>query len=495
MGEAKRRAQLRQERERLSRPMKSARFNLFAIGTRRSPTRLMSEEYSYWSDAEERVLGLVFRDTQDDDFGWILLARDKIGRFRCTGVDASLTTEAYATTALRERIAVAVKDGDFVALGDQKDETNYAVDLLQVPIGTDPAALHPNFRALIETSGRAPARAVFKEIGPWLAPSDPHFVSEFQFQQFDQRLWELYLWAAFRELGFDIEQPEAPDFLCSAPGLSFTVEATTVSASSAGPLAVHPDPKTPEEMDAFLAYYMPMKFGSSLTSKLNKKNKAGESYWERGATANKPFILAIADFHKTGNTEEPGSMTYTHSALWPYLYGHRVRWELIDGELVVRAEKNADHVYGSKVIPSGFFDLPGAENVSAVLFSNAGTLSKFDRIGVAAGFAPDGHHYARMGFRLNPDPNAGHGIFFYSEIDADDYEEFWSDEPQLFHNPNAKHPLAPEAFGGITQHFFGDGGPFRLTPGGTILTSRTIIFAPFSENVGHNPNDGDAEAA
>jgi hypothetical protein len=31
------------------------------------------------------------------------------------------------------------------------------------------------------------ARAVVKEIEPWLAPSDPHFVGEFQFK-FDQRL-------------------------------------------------------------------------------------------------------------------------------------------------------------------------------------------------------------------------------------------------------------------------------------------------------------------
>jgi hypothetical protein len=130
VGEARRRAQLRKERERLSRPMRPARFNLFAIGTRRSPTRLMSEECSYWSDAEERVLGLVFRDTQDDDYGWILLARDKIGRFRCADVNASLTTEAYATAVLRERIAVAVESGDFLALGDQKDETNYPVDLM-----------------------------------------------------------------------------------------------------------------------------------------------------------------------------------------------------------------------------------------------------------------------------------------------------------------------------------------------------------------------------
>jgi hypothetical protein len=41
---------------------------------------------------------------------------------------------------------------------------------------------------------------------------------------------------------------------------------------------------------------------------------------------------------------------------------------------------------GQKVIPSGFFDLPGPENVSAVLFSNSGTISKFNRMGVVAGF-------------------------------------------------------------------------------------------------------------
>jgi hypothetical protein len=34
-------------------------------------------------------------------------------------------------------------------------------------------------------------------------------------------------------------------------------------------------------MQEFLTNYMPMKFGSALTSKLNKTNKAGENYWAR----------------------------------------------------------------------------------------------------------------------------------------------------------------------------------------------------------------------
>jgi hypothetical protein len=68
-----------------------------------------------------------------------------------------------------------------------------------------------------------------------------------------------------------------------------------------GVLADHPDPKTEEEMAEFLAHYMPMKFGSSLTAKLKKKDKDGRSYWERGDANGVPFLLAIADFHISGS--------------------------------------------------------------------------------------------------------------------------------------------------------------------------------------------------
>lgn len=478
MGLSKQKRKFREEREKLSRPMSQARFNIFAIGTRLSPTRYMSEEISYWSDIDERVLGLVYRDTTDDDYGWILLARDRLGRFRSVDIAVSLRSPEYATVGLRQRIATAVEDGDFAALGHQDDETNFATNLLDVPLGVAPENLHPHFRVLLEDLSRAPARAVFREIGPWLTPSDPHFVSEFQFKQFDQRLWEVYLWSALREMGFDITQPEAPDFLCRAPGAEFTVEATTVTASTSGALATHPDPETPEEMRAFLADYMPMKFGSSLTSKLNKKNADGQSYWERSATAGKPFVIAIADFHKSGGTSssESGSMTYTQSAIWSYLYGSRVDWEMVGNTLVTRAVPVESFKYNGKVVPSGFFDLPGAENVSAVLFSNAGTLAKFDRMGVAAGFGAPGFRYFRAGLKLDPDPNAPHGRPFSEEILADGYSEGWADELQLFHNPKARYPLQKGVFTGITQHFFEEDRHVSYSFGEPVLSSHTMIM-------------------
>ena len=108
MGEAKQKARRRAAREALSRPLSAARFDIYAMGARMSFSRVVSEELSYWSDASEKVLGMVFRDLVDDDFGWILFARDRVGRFRCVDVNSSLTDQKYATEMIRDRIATAL---------------------------------------------------------------------------------------------------------------------------------------------------------------------------------------------------------------------------------------------------------------------------------------------------------------------------------------------------------------------------------------------------
>lgn len=477
MGAAKRKKAQRQRDLKLSKQIPLARFNLYALGTRGSKARIISEELSWWANLEESLIGFVFRDPTDDDYGWQILARDRVGRFRSVKLECSLRSEEYANVGLRSAIAITTRIEDIDELGDQADEPNAPTDVLRVPEGTNPEKLHPYFRELYERPGREPARAVVREIGPWLAPADPNFVEEFQFHQFDQRLWELYLWSAFRELGFDIEQLESPDFICSAPGIEFAIEATTVAPSQSGQLATHPEPKTPQEMKEFLANYMPMKFGTPLTNKLNKTDSQGRHYWEREETKDKPFVIAVADFHKQAEAHQLGSMTYTQSALWPYLYGHRIDWELVNGELRTKAIKNPQHVYGKKSIPSGFFDLPGAENISAILFSNTGTIAKFDRIGVTAGFAAPGHMYQRFGYRFNPDPDAITGIGFSVNVADPNYVEGWSDELQIFHNPNALIPLDHAWLSGLAQFYFDEVGNQRsLIPDHHVWSSGTMVL-------------------
>ena len=202
MGAAAKRKKAQRNRDlELSDEISFARFNLYTLGTRLSLARVMAEELSWWADEDEKLIGFVFKDTVDNDYGWQILARDRVNKFRCVKPQVSLRSEAYATVGLRLAIAATLRNDDIDVLGFQGDEPNAPTDVLSVPEGTDLEKLHPYFRELYERPGRAPARAVVGEIGPWLAPADPHFVEEFQFHQFDQRLWELYLWASFRELG------------------------------------------------------------------------------------------------------------------------------------------------------------------------------------------------------------------------------------------------------------------------------------------------------
>src|SRR5580692_1576060 len=120
-------ARLRAARQNLSKPLSRARFDIYAMGARMSFSRVVSEELTYWSDADEKVLGMVFRDLVDNDFGWILFARDRVGRFRCIDVNSSLTSEKYATDMVRDRIAIALEDPKLDELGYQADEPNEPV--------------------------------------------------------------------------------------------------------------------------------------------------------------------------------------------------------------------------------------------------------------------------------------------------------------------------------------------------------------------------------
>lgn len=456
------------------------RFDVFAIGTRLSFASLLCLELSWWADLDEDFIGAVFYEQEDGEFGWTLLARDERGRFRAVNIGHSLTSEKRAEAELRIKISEMAMGCDTNKLVYQGDGNSSSLNLL-MPISDNLDKLHPGFKHLISAESAFPARQIIKEIGPCLHIYDNHFLNEFQLFQFDQRVWEIYLWCSLREQGFDVYLREAPDFECysAVADLRFTVEATTVTPSQAGVLKEHPNPKGIKELEEFLYSYMPMKFGSALTSKLKKVNKAGKHYWEHEFSKDKPFVIAIADFHKPSDhkTGDVTSLVYSGSALYVYLYGKRVDWFVDkDGKLIITNSKIGGHKYKDKEIPSGFFDLPDSENISAVMFSNAGTLPKFDRMGVCAGFEPESIRYFRQGFRFNPDPNASHGIPFVEEVGSEGYEESWSDELQLYHNPNAKYPIDPDDFPKITHHNFIDGKFVSIGADNRVLSSLTHML-------------------
>ena len=76
--------------------LQEIRFDALAGYIRDPRTALVSEEIAWYSDAEERVLGVLLRDTIDNDFVWIVLGRDERRCFRAVDVDSSIPTAALA---------------------------------------------------------------------------------------------------------------------------------------------------------------------------------------------------------------------------------------------------------------------------------------------------------------------------------------------------------------------------------------------------------------
>ncbi|MDZ4203231.1 MAG: glycosaminoglycan attachment site, partial [Bacteroidales bacterium] len=206
------------------------------------------------------------------------------------------------------------------------------------------------------------------------------------------------------------------------------------------------EPKELEQIQEKLKNEVPLLYGSALFDKVKKK------YWEKKHVIGKPFVIAIADFHDTM------SMTWSFNALSDYLYGYKYEHSFDkNGELVVKPIKIGDYTKpnGAK-IPSGFFFQPQSENVSAIIFTSCGTLSKFNRMGKQADLGSKVPTLIRMGSFYNHDPNADKPHLVSYQV-GQDSPETWTEGVMVFHNPNAKIKLNPAIFDDrVAQCFFED---------------------------------------
>jgi hypothetical protein len=320
-----------------------------------------------------------------------------------------------------------------------------AVDLFTTVVPAD--RQHPAFRGIFHRAYE-PARRVLADIAATFNDKDGNFVKDFQTTGFDARLWELYLHVYLRFDGFDLDETKSvPDYIATKAARTVFIEAVTVNptdAKTAGETEKAASGLTGWDLFSYrMQNVYPIKFGSPLFSKLKKK------YWEQEHVRGQPFVLAIEDFH------DAGSMVWTASALELYLYGHNYDWyHEVSGELVVVPDAIGKHQHGTKQIPSGFFEQPDSEHVSAVLFSNSATISKFNRMGFAAGCQPEGLAMIRVGMCYNHEPDSTEPLpFMYVVGDPSAPVETWAEGLSMFHNPKALAPVPYELFPGIAHHW------------------------------------------
>lgn len=452
-------------------PLTLLRFDALASYARAPRARLIGDEVAWYEQANERVLGMIVRDKVDGDFGGLVFGRDRRGRFRWIGSTPEFYESVHhCRVALRREMEhqALLPDEDYFQADEKGDPVDFFTPVVKAH------ALNPSFSSLSDAVGYSSARGIIEPMMRWYEDADGNFVEQFQTTGFDPRIWELYLFAAFSELGYEINRIHAvPDFCCASPYGEVNVEAVTANPTrdKEGNVVAPPPHETEEEKHAYIRDYMPIKFAGPLTAKLRKK------YWEKEHVAERPLLFAIQDF------SSPASMTRTSSALQRYLYGYDYEWRhYADGRLVMTPHRVDWHVWDTKKVESGFFRLPDSEQVSAVLFSNSGTISKFARMGALAGFGSNLVQILRIGTWMNPDPNATEPLLLRQNIRDRRYREHWAEGISIYHNPNALKPLDPRLFPGVAHHWLEkDGSLTSKIPPSFPLASVTQLLVPEPE--------------
>lgn len=330
------------------------------------------------------------------------------------------------------------------------------------------------FKLLTMTASRSPASWALAHLYLCLPKPDAHFTQQFQGENLHTRMWELLLFASFKEQGCYVSQDyPSPDFhIKRRNGLSAWVEAVTANPPNEdryehvnAPVA--PIPSDPQERCMGAAA---VRFAKTLRSKIDR------GYHAREHVRNEPFAIAIADFHA------PGSMRWTREALFTYLYGVYATEQVVDG-VAMAVGKKVERLLGEQEIPAGLFSDRRNEGISAIIFSNACSIAKFSRVMATMTRQEQGVARTRAGVFFDRTPGMLKPIPFSLKVNSDEYRQLWpqeyepwSAELEVFHNPFAVRPmptrLLPEAVHWVEK----DGKmvelPFYET---SILWSGTIV--------------------
>lgn len=443
--------------------------------------RFILDEVAWYASNDTRILGVISLDLTDQDYGFVILGRDKRNVFRAISLPKKFYSSiGGATKALKAQMQIIYESGE--KIWEQGDEKILPIEILVPKVKVE--KLHPYFKMMIEVGRYEAARELLKEIAYSYVDVDGNYIKDFQSTGFDARLWELYLYIFLHSEGYVIDRSHAaPDYSVSYKGLECAIEAVTVNAS---PEFDEPSPTDPNQVIELSRDYMPIKFGSPLYSKLKKR------YWEQAHVMGKPLIFAIHDYHQPGSATNFGSMVWSRAALMDYLYGVRlaykknekgdyeIDWEEKEHGKEPRHEKIEKHNWKGKSIPSNFFNQPNAENVSAVLFSNSATIATFNRMGKLAGLGSSAVKMIRQSIIFDPSSEEFTPIVKVQDVDDPDYEESWADGLVMYHNPNAKFPVDMHMYPMVSHIHFDPitFQTFSIPAPNAVLGSFTTVIVP-----------------
>jgi len=430
------------------------RFDIYMLFTRHPKIEMHTEELEHYSNEDDSILGLILFDYIDMDYNYLLMCRDENKQFRPFEVKVSYPNIEKVREILISKIRWHTLNN--LKIVNQK-LPKQGVDLFNILVEDN--KLHPYFVKLRNHDQFLSSKRTIIEIGNHLDDIDGNFIEQFQtLNGFDSRIWELYLFASLIEQKFRVlREYDRPDFIVEKNGVQIGIEAVIVSRRKENSPSsfIIKEQKTEAQLNSELENDMPLRFGSTLFSKVSKK------YWELQYLKDKPLLIAIADFH------DDLSMTWSFTALLDYLYGKKHVLEIDkSGNQLEKIYDIEDYVKSNgQKIPAGFFFQEGIgnENISGVLFTACGTIGKFTRMGIQAKFGIENQSVLRIGTKYDHNDRAFIPAPFCYTVD-ENATETWSEGLNLFHNPNALNKIDKELFPEIAHHEFIDGRIISYIP-------------------------------
>jgi hypothetical protein len=445
------------------------RFNTYFYG--RTPfVRLFSTEIE-WFEIEVNdvvLLATMIRCEIDKDFNAVILGRDLRRKFRAIDIIVSVDSAAELTQKLNGRVVdlIARHVNGLFRQGDD-GESSFSLFTHRLPA----EKRNHYIKLLSECPDYFPAQVVLEELAYWFKDPDGTFIRAMQGNEFNARLFELYLHAMFYELEFELDRTHPqPDYLLKKAGKTIAVEAVTVSEMEheKGRSVPLNDAEERQKFFDHVQLEMPFKFARALRKKVNHRPEPMKlPYWDLPHTKDKPFVIAIHDYSRSL------SMSFSEPSLRSLLYGIAIHEEHVS-KIEQHTRSNGE------IISSNFFGHESNKHVSAVILVTQATLPKFNRMGRVAGLRSPTTFAFVQGIRTN---HRSERENFRALVEHPEYKEFWREGVFVYHNPNAANPLDPELFPNVVNVFMDDDGMDEYLPANYTLQSTTEMVKLGAEHV------------
>lgn len=436
-------------------------FDIYALALPRGHGFGNRPPVGAWESNDKLSCGIVTRDDDSCDFGLLVIRRRVDHVWTITSKECGLASfdEALA------KLELLLKDGLPPEPLPQNTAPRLALYNLEKRKPSD------IFSLLTQPSYHV-AAYLFNQLYLSLPNPDGNWASDCQTANFHTRLWEAQLLASFREQGLLVTQPcPSPDFqIENRLGGSAWVEAVTANPSEPYNHVNSSPSQPPKDRKERLLGSAANRFAKTLGNKIQR------GYENLPHVSDKPFMFALADFHA------PASMVWSRGALISYLYGMFTEVIEVNGCPVASVE-SVSHLLGKASFPAGLFCNEEHHWLSGVIFSNACSIAKLNRVGVSAGMLTKGLRYVRVGEFYDREPGSLKGIPFCLDVTSAEYKslwpqgyEPWAAELEVFHNPYASYPVSHELLPEATHWFEANGeivcNSYYET---SVLYSRTII--------------------